>query len=153
MKLVIQRANSAYVDIDGERVADIRKGLLILFGVEKGGDEKELCEELAYKSTHLRIFKDDAGKMGGKSVKDICGEIIVVSQFTLAGNCRKGGLRPDFSDAMPPDTANDFYMYFTECCKKHLGEDRVQTGKFAADMKVGLENDGPVTIILEAHTK
>lgn len=65
MKLVIQRANSAYVDIDGERVADIRKGLLILFGVEKG-DEKELCEELAYKSTHLRIFKDDAGKMGSQ---------------------------------------------------------------------------------------
>ncbi|PLX69815.1 MAG: D-tyrosyl-tRNA(Tyr) deacylase [Denitrovibrio sp.] len=147
MKVVLQRANHAYVDIEGKRVANIGTGLLILFGVEKG-DEEKFCEDLAYKSTHLRIFEDDKGKMG-KSVKDIDGEIIIVSQFTLAGNCKKG-LRPDFSSAMQPDVANEYYKYFTKCCIDHLGEDKVQTGIFAADMKVGLENDGPVTIILEA---
>jgi D-tyrosyl-tRNA(Tyr) deacylase len=146
MKAVLQRVNSAYVDIDGKRVAEIGKGLLILFGVEKG-DEKETCKDVAYKSMNLRIFEDENGKMG-RSVKDIDGDVIVVSQFTLAGNCKKG-LRPDFTTAMQPDTANDYYEYYVECCKAEIGSDRVQTGIFAADMKVGLENDGPVTIIIE----
>jgi len=146
MKAVIQRVNSAYVDIDGSRVADIGKGLMVLFGVEKN-DEKKFCNELAYKVSNLRIFEDDNGKMG-KSVKDISGEIIVVSQFTLAGNCKKG-LRPDFTGAMQPDVANEYYEYFVDSCRKEVGESMVQTGIFAADMKVGLENDGPVTIIIE----
>jgi D-tyrosyl-tRNA(Tyr) deacylase len=146
MKAVLQRVNSAYVDIDGKRVAEIGKGLLILFGVEKG-DEKETCKDVAYKSMNLRIFEDENGKMG-RSVKDIDGDVIVVSQFTLAGNCKKG-LRPDFTTAMQPDTANDYYEYYVECCKAEIGADKVQTGIFAADMKVGLENDGPVTIIIE----
>ena len=150
MKAVIQRVNSAYVDIDGARNASIGKGLLILFGVEKG-DERKSCADMAYKAANLRIFEDDNGKMG-RSVKDIGGEIIVVSQFTIAGNCRKG-LRPDFTNAMQPDVADDYYEYFTECCRNELGADRIQTGKFAADMKVGLENDGPVTIILEITPK
>lgn len=145
MKAVIQRVNSAYVDIEGERAAETGRGLLILFGVEKG-DEKKTCADMAYKAVNLRIFEDDKGKMG-RSVKDISGEIIIVSQFTLAGNCRKG-LRPDFTGAMQPDTASEFYVYFCECCSEQLGR-KVQTGRFAADMKVGLENDGPVTIVLE----
>jgi len=146
MKVVVQRVNSAYVDINGERCAEIGRGLLVLFGVEKG-DEEKTCEELAYKTCCLRIFEDEKGKMG-KSVKDINGEIVIVSQFTLAGNCKKG-LRPDFTNAMEPETANRYYQYFTECCRKEMGTDKVQTGKFAADMNVGLENNGPVTIILE----
>lgn len=146
MKAVLQRVNHAYVDIDGKRNAEIGEGLLILFGVEKG-DEKDTCKDVAYKSMNLRIFEDDQGKMG-QSVKDIDGEIIIVSQFTLAGNCKKG-LRPDFTTAMQPDIANDYYEYFVECCKTELGADKVQTGVFAADMKVGLENNGPVTIIIE----
>lgn len=148
MKLVLQRVNSAYVDIDGERVANIGKGLLVLFGVEKG-DEEKFCKDLALKAVKLRIFIDENGKMG-KSVKDIGGEVIVVSQFTLAGNCKKG-LRPDFTNSMEPKTANRYYELFTEYCRDELGIDKVQTGKFAADMKVGLENDGPVTIILESN--
>jgi len=148
MKAVIQRVNSAYVDIEGERHADIGRGLLVLFGVEKG-DLKIYCKELAHKMTNLRIFEDERGKMG-RSVKDIGGEMMIVSQFTLAGNCRKG-LRPDFSNAMQPDTADEYYKYFTGLCREELGTERVQTGVFAADMKVGLENDGPVTIILEKN--
>jgi len=146
MKAVLQRVNNAYVDIDGERFSSIGEGLLVLFGVEKG-DEKATCKDVAYKSVNLRIFEDDNGKMG-KSVKDIDGEMIVVSQFTIAGNCKKG-LRPDFTSAMQPDIANEYYEYFVECCKNELGETKVQTGRFAADMKVGLENNGPVTIIIE----
>jgi len=146
MKAVVQRVNSSYVDVDGERIAEIGSGLLILFGVEKK-DERDTCKEVAYKACNLRIFYDDKGKMS-RSVKDIDGEIIVVSQFTLAAGCKKG-LRPEFTKAMNPDTANEYYEYFVECCKSELGDDKVKTGQFAADMKVGLENDGPVTIILE----
>lgn len=148
MKAVVQRVNSAYVDIDGARAAEIGQGLVILFGVEKG-DDRKFCSELAYKAVNLRIFEDENGKMG-RSVKDIGGEIIAVSQFTLAGSCNKG-LRPDFTKAMEPVTAKEFYEYFVECCRAELGHSRVQTGIFAADMKVGLENDGPVTIILNKN--
>jgi len=147
MKAVLQRVNNAYVRIDGETQAEIGKGLLILFGVEKG-DAEERCAELAYKAMNLRIFEDGNGKMG-RSVKDIDGGVIVVSQFTLAGNCKKG-LRPDFSTAMEPVTANQYYEKFVEECRRGYAADRIQTGIFAADMKVGLENDGPVTIILES---
>ncbi|MCD8552975.1 D-aminoacyl-tRNA deacylase [Seleniivibrio sp.] len=148
MKAVLQRVNSAYVRIDGQTQAEIDKGLLILFGVEKG-DEAEKCAELAYKSMNLRIFEDENGKMG-RSVKDIDGGVIVVSQFTLAGNCKKG-LRPDFTTAMEPVTANLYYEKFVDECRRQYAADRIQTGVFAADMKVGLENDGPVTIILESR--
>ncbi|MGE4266136.1 MAG: D-aminoacyl-tRNA deacylase [Deferribacterales bacterium] len=148
MKAVLQRVNSAYVRIDGQTQAEIDKGLLILFGVEKG-DGAESCAELAYKSMNLRIFEDENGKMG-RSVKDIDGGVIVVSQFTLAGNCKKG-LRPDFTTAMEPVAANQYYEKFVDECRKQYAADRIQTGIFAADMKVGLENDGPVTIILESR--
>ncbi|WP_303850441.1 D-aminoacyl-tRNA deacylase [Seleniivibrio woodruffii] len=147
MRAVLQRVNSAYVRIDGKIQAEIGKGLLILFGVEKT-DAEEKCAELAYKSMNLRIFEDDNGRMG-KSVKDVEGGVIVVSQFTLAGNCKKG-LRPDFTTAMEPVTANQYYEKFVSECRLNYLPERVQTGIFAADMKVGLENDGPVTIILES---
>lgn len=146
MKIVIQRVNSAYVDINGERRAETGRGLLVLFGAENG-DNENLCSELARKTVNLRIFEDDKGKMG-RSVKDIGGEMIVVSQFTIAGSCKKG-LRPDFTGAMEPGKAAIFYEDFVQHCRNELGNDRVQTGEFAAEMKVGLENDGPVTIILE----
>ncbi|PLX71050.1 MAG: D-tyrosyl-tRNA(Tyr) deacylase [Denitrovibrio sp.] len=149
MKLVVQRVNSACVKINNEKCADIDKGLLVLFGAEKG-DDRNFCQYLANKTVNLRIFEDENGKMG-KSVKDIEGEIIIVSQFTLAGNCKKG-LRPDFTGAMAPEDAKIIYEDFVEHCRSELGNKKVQTGQFAADMKVGLENDGPVTIILEKRS-
>lgn len=150
MKLVIQRVNNAYVRIDGEVYSEIDKGLLVLFGVEQG-DKKELIKDLSYKMINLRIFEDENGKMG-KSLKDVGGQVIIVSQFTLAGNCKKG-LRPDFSTAMEPVTANEFYEEFITACRSDYEENKVKTGVFGADMKVGLENDGPVTIILEKRSE
>lgn len=150
MKLVIQRVNSASVVIDNIVKASIDQGLLVLFGVEKG-DVKELCDELAYKTVNLRIFEDDKGKMG-KSLKDVSGEMMIVSQFTLAGNCKKG-LRPDFGTAMEPQTANEYYEYFIERCGMEYAADKIQTGVFGAEMKVKLENDGPVTIIIEKRSE
>ncbi len=147
MKAVLQRVNNASVRIDGKIRAEIGRGLLILLGIEKG-DAEERCAELAYKAMNLRIFEDEKGKMG-QSVKDIDGGVIVVSQFTLAGNCKKG-LRPDFTTAMEPVTANKYYEKFVEECRADYAAEKIQTGIFAADMKVSLENDGPVTIILES---
>ncbi|MGE4317957.1 MAG: D-aminoacyl-tRNA deacylase [Deferribacterales bacterium] len=146
MKAVIQRVNSSYLKIDGVMRAETGRGLVVLFGVEKG-DRSDFCAHVAHKTVNLRIFEDENGKMG-RSVKDIDGEMLIVSQFTLAGTCNKG-LRPDFTSAMEPVTAKEYYEIFISECEKLLGKDRVKTGVFAADMKVGLENDGPVTIIME----
>ena len=150
MKAVLQRVNHAYVRIDGVTHGEIKKGLMVLFGVEKT-DTEELCAELAYKTVNLRIFEDENGKMG-RSLKDINGEMLIISQFTLAGNCKKG-LRPDFTSAMAPDVAKAYYEKYIDECGKLYDAEKIKTGIFAADMKVGLENDGPVTIILEAVTK
>lgn len=149
MKAVLQRVNYSCLRIDAEVHAETERGLVVLFGVEKG-DEESFCAEIAHKTVNLRIFEDENGKMG-KSVKDIGGEMLIVSQFTLVGNCRKG-LRPDFTDAMPPTEAKKLYEVYVDECKKILGEKSVKTGVFAADMKVALENDGPVTIILEKRS-
>lgn len=146
MKAVLQRVNSSSLKIDGKIYSETGKGLVVLFGVEKD-DEESFCAEMAYKTVNLRIFEDENGKMG-QSVKDIGGELLVVSQFTLAGNCKKG-LRPDFTTAMPPEPAQELYEKYISECRKIIGADAVKTGVFGADMKVGLENDGPVTIILE----
>jgi len=150
MKAVVQRVNSACVRIDGRVHSEIGKGLLVLLGVERG-DTEDMCAEMAHKTVNLRIFEDEQGKMG-RSVKDIGGGIIIVSQFTIAGNCKKG-LRPDFMNAMNPDTANAYYEKFISLCKGLYDPSKIGTGVFAADMKVGLENDGPVTIILELTPK
>ncbi|MCD8569335.1 MAG: D-tyrosyl-tRNA(Tyr) deacylase [Geovibrio sp.] len=146
MKLCIQRVSSAFVRVEGKTAAEIGKGLLILFGAEKG-DQDEFISFLAKKACALRIFEDEKGKMS-LSVKDIGGSVIVVSQFTLAADCRKG-LRPDFGNAMEPELAEKYYEKFVALCRDELGKDNVGTGIFRAEMEVGLVNDGPVTIILE----
>ncbi len=143
MKAVIQRVKSASVTINNELYSKINQGILVLFGVEKG-DIKENADKIADKISKLRIFEDDNGKMN-KSIIDISGEVLVVSQFTLAGNCSKG-TRPSFDNAEVPDKANEMYEYFVSKLKeKGLP---VKTGVFGAMMDVELINDGPVTFIL-----
>lgn len=140
---LLQRVKRASVTIDNKLFSSINAGILVLYGVEKG-DEKEKAEKIADKIAKLRIFEDENGKMN-KSIKDISGEVLVVSQFTLAGNCAKG-TRPSFDSAETPDKANEMYEYFIQQLK-----DRglpVQTGVFGAMMEVELINDGPVTFIL-----
>jgi D-tyrosyl-tRNA(Tyr) deacylase len=144
MKAVIQRVAFASVTVEQELVARIPHGILVLLGVEKGDDETK-ADWLAEKITGLRMFSDDAGKMN-LSVGEVGGELLVVSQFTLAGNCSKGK-RPSFDTAAPPDEGKRLYDYFVGAVTK-LGLP-VQTGIFQADMKVHLVNDGPVTFILE----
>jgi D-aminoacyl-tRNA deacylase len=144
MKAVIQRVTSACVVIDGNTVAEIDRGILVLLGVEKG-DEESKAEWLAEKIAGLRIFSDDEGKMN-RSVRDVEGALLVVSQFTLAGNCDKGR-RPSFDTAAPPDEGKRLYEYFVDAVRS-LGLP-VETGIFQADMQVSLVNDGPVTFILE----
>jgi D-tyrosyl-tRNA(Tyr) deacylase len=146
MKLCIQRVSSAFVRVNGDSVAEIKDGLLILFGAEKG-DKEDYISFLAKKACALRIFEDDNGKMS-LSVKDTGGSVIVVSQFTLAADCRKG-LRPDFGNALEPELAEKYYEKFADICREELGSEKVGTGIFRAEMEVGLVNDGPVTIILE----
>lgn len=144
MKALIQRVKTASVIIDGELYSKIGKGLLILLGVEKG-DEKENADKLSQKVANLRIFEDENDKMN-LSVKDVEGEILVVSQFTLCGDCKKG-TRPSFDKAAPPDKANSLYEYFVANLK--ADGFNVPTGKFGAMMDVALVNDGPVTFMVE----
>jgi len=148
LKAVIQRVLNASVKVDGTEVSSIDKGILVLLGVEKGDAERD-ATWLAEKIANLRIFEDDAGKMN-LSVRDITGEILAVSQFTLAGNCAKGR-RPSFDSAAAPDEANRLYEFFI-VESRNMGIP-VATGVFQADMKVSLVNDGPVTFILESPKK
>ncbi len=144
MKAVVQRVKQANVKVDEKVVGSINKGLVILLGV--GNDDTiEKVDYLVKKITSLRIFTDEAGKMN-LSLKDVNGEILVVSQFTLFADCSRGN-RPSFSTAGKPELAKELYEYFIEECKK-LGI-KTETGIFAAHMQVTLTNDGPVTIILE----
>jgi len=144
MKIVLQRVTQASVVIKGERIAAISKGLLVFFGVEKHDDEEKVIF-LAEKTLNLRVFPDGKGKMN-LSCMDICGEILVVSQFTLAGDCSKGR-RPGFDNAAPPDVAQLLYQKFVQ----QISQSRLKiaTGKFGVDMQVELVNDGPVTFTLE----
>lgn len=144
MKIVIQRVTRSSVRVAGEEIAAIARGLLLLVGAEKG-DSDESVQWLAEKILNLRIFPDEAGKMN-LSCRDVAGEILVVSQFTLAGDCTRGR-RPGFGQAAPPDKAERLYrLLIQELSASKL---RVVAGKFGADMQVALENDGPVTFILE----
>ncbi len=141
---LLQRVKRASVTIDNNLYSQIDKGILVLFGVVKG-DDRTKADKIADKISKLRIFEDEDGKMN-KSVVDVSGEILVVSQFTLAGNCSKG-TRPSFDSAEQPDKANEMYEYFIQQLKnKGL---TVKTGVFAAMMDVELINDGPVTFILD----
>ena len=145
MKVLIQRVKNAGVKIDGEVVSSISKGILALVGIEKG-DAKEQVEKLAKKIVNLRIFPDNNDKMN-LSLIDIKGEMLVVSQFTLCGDCKKG-TRPSFDKSAPPDIANGLYEYFVSQIKSYGIE--TGTGQFGAMMEVSLINDGPVTFMLEA---
>ena len=145
MKAVIQRVTSAGVDVAGETVGRIGRGLLVLLGVEKGDGERD-AERLADRIVNLRVFEDDAGKMN-RALRDAGGSLLVVSQFTLAGNCSKGR-RPSFDSAAPPSEANRLYEYFVAILRE-MGV-TTETGVFQAMMAVSLVNDGPVTFILES---
>ncbi len=145
MKAVIQRVSYACVRVDGKITGEIRKGLLVLLGVAQEDEEKDL-EKLVKKVTELRIFQDGEGKTN-LSLKEIDGEILVVSQFTLLADCKKGR-RPSFIKAGNPEKAKAMYEKFSEECRKRVG--KVETGVFGADMKVDLQNDGPFTIVLDS---
>ena len=144
MKLVLQRVLRSSVAVGGEVIGEIAKGLMILFGAEKG-DGDEAVAWLADKALNLRIFADEQGKMN-RSCLDVEGGVLVVSQFTLAGDCSRGR-RPGFDNAAPPDEAERLYkMFVAKIAESGLN---TQEGKFGADMQVDIVNDGPVTFILE----
>lgn len=144
MKLVIQRCESASVSVDGKIIGQIGKGYLVLLGVGQQDTEAD-CDRLAAKMIGLRIFSDKNGKTN-LSLKDVGGSLLVISQFTLYADTRKGH-RPNFLQAKEPGEAKRLYEYFTEVCRREVPD--VQTGEFGAEMKVSLVNDGPFTIILE----
>lgn len=145
MKLVVQRVSMAKVEVDGEEIGKIDKGFLVLLGVTHE-DTQETADFLVKKLCNLRVFTDENDKMN-LSIKDIEGELLIVSQFTLYADTKKGN-RPSFVEAAKPEKAEELYEYFIEECKKNEIK-KVEHGKFGADMKVSLLNDGPVTIILE----
>lgn len=144
MKLVVQRVKQAEVKVKGNSVGKIEKGFLILLGVTHE-DAKENVDKLVKKVCGLRVFEDQNGKMN-LSIKDIGGELLIVSQFTLYADTKKGN-RPSFVKAAAPEKANELYEYFISECKKN--GIKVETGEFGAHMEVSLVNDGPVTIIIE----
>lgn len=145
MRAIIQRVKQSSVAIDNKIVAEIRKGLLVFLGVAEN-DTQEDVGYIAEKITHLRIFEDEKGKMN-RSLLEIGGEMLVVSQFTLLGNCRKGR-RPSFIDAAGPEKANELYEKFADDVKRKGVP--VKTGIFQTMMDVSLVNDGPVTLIVES---
>lgn len=149
MKTVIQRVLKANVVIEGEKVASIENGLLILLGIVNDDNEVDI-NWLSNKILNLRIFGDDNGVMN-KSVKDIDGDLIIVSQFTLHASTKKGN-RPSYIKAAKPDIAIPLYEKFIHQIESDFGK-KVQTGEFGADMKVELLNDGPVTIIIDSKNK
>ena len=144
MRAILTRVKSASVTIEGEVVGKIGQGFLILLGVGPN-DNEQTCRYLAEKALCLRVFEDENGKMN-LGLDQVGGEVLVVSQFTLYGNCRKGR-RPSFTDAAPPDLGNELYEKFLSICQE-LGYPP-QHGQFGADMQVASVNDGPVTLILD----
>ena len=145
MKFVIQRVNHASVKVDGNVVGKIDKGYMVLIGISEN-DTKEIADKMIKKMIGLRIFEDENRKTN-ISLKDVSGELLLISQFTLYADCKKGN-RPSFINAGKPDMANEMYEYIIEQCKKEISV--VEKGIFGADMKVSLENDGPFTIVLDS---
>lgn len=146
MRFVVQRVTRASVTVDNRTVGEIGKGFLVLIGV-CDSDTEETADLFVRKLLGLRIFEDAQGKTN-LSLKDVGGELLLVSQFTLYANCRKGN-RPSFTDAGKPDHAQALYEYIIEECRR--AGYHVQTGEFGAEMKVSLVNDGPFTILLDEH--
>lgn len=145
MKFVIQRVNEASVVVDGQTIGQIKKGFLVLIGVS-GDDTKEIADKMVKKLLGLRIFDDENDKIN-LSLTDVGGELLLISQFTLYANCKKG-YRPSFIEAGAPDMAEEMYEYIISKCKTEGYH--VETGSFGADMKVSLLNDGPFTIVLDS---
>lgn len=146
MKLVIQRVTHASVTVDNNVIGKIGKGYMVLIGVSDT-DTKEIADKMLDKMIKLRIFEDENGKTN-LSLADVGGELLLISQFTLYANCKKGN-RPSFIEAGSPDHANALYEYIIEKCKEHV--DVVEQGEFGAEMKVELLNDGPFTVILNSE--
>ena len=144
MKIVVQRVKNAQVEVDKKVVGKIEKGFLVLLGVTHNDTKKE-ADYLVKKLCNLRVFTDENDKMN-LSLKDVNGELLIVSQFTLYADC-SGGNRPSFIEAAKPDKANELYEYYCSECEKN--DINVEKGIFGADMKVSILNDGPVTIIIE----
>lgn len=146
MKAVVQRVLSASLKVEGELISEIDKGMVVFLGVKSGDNERDL-QKLVAKICKLRIFEDENGKMN-LSIKDINGQILLVSQFTLLANCRDGN-RPSFIMAEKPERANMLYLQAKEMFK--MKDIIVKTGVFGADMKIDVQNDGPVTIVLDSE--
>lgn len=146
MRFVIQRVKKASVCVEGHVIGEIKKGFLVLIGVS-GSDTEETADKMVRKMTGLRIFEDDAGKTN-LALADVDGSLLLVSQFTLYANCKKGN-RPSFTEAGAPQRANELYEYVVSQCRKSVAD--VQTGSFGAEMEVSLINDGPFTIILDSE--
>ncbi len=147
MKVVLQRAKYAEIKVEEKIVGKIENGLLIFLGIGKN-DNENIADKLVKKICNMRIFEDENNKMN-KSIKDINGDILLVSQFTLYANCKSGN-RPSFIDACEPKKANELYEYFKKSCKQELKKN-IESGIFGANMKVELLNDGPVTILLNSE--
>lgn len=147
MRLLIQRVLEAKVLINKQVYSQIGSGLLVLLGIHKDDDDSQI-KWLVNKLVHLRIFSDEEGKMN-RSIKEINGQILVVSQFTLYGNCLNGR-RPDFIQAAMPSIAESLYQQFVEQLRQEIG--KVQTGLFGAEMQISLTNDGPVTFLIERES-
>ena len=145
MKFLIQRVLEASVEVDKQVIGQIDKGFLVLIGISDT-DTREIADKLISKLIGLRIFADENDKTN-LSIKDVNGQLLLISQFTLYANCKKGN-RPSFIEAGKPDMANELYEYIIAKCKEEI--DIVQTGSFGADMKVSLINDGPFTIMLDS---
>ena len=147
MRFVIQRVSESEVKVDGKVLGKIGKGFMVLIGVSDS-DTKEIADKMVKKMLGLRIFEDEQGKTN-LSLEAVGGELLLISQFTLYANCKKGN-RPSFIEAGAPDMASDIYEYIIAKCKEQVNV--VERGQFGADMKVSLVNDGPFTIVLDSDT-
>ncbi|MDE6641333.1 MAG: D-tyrosyl-tRNA(Tyr) deacylase [Acetatifactor sp.] len=146
MRFLIQRVNEANVSVDENVIGRIGRGLLVFIGIS-GNDNTEIADKMVKKLLGLRIFEDENGKTN-LDLKAVDGQLLLISQFTLYADCRKGN-RPSFTDAGAPDLANELYRYIIECCRREIAV--VEEGSFGAEMKVSLINDGPFTIFLDSE--
>lgn len=145
MRFLIQRVNEASVSVEGNVIGKINRGLLVFVGIS-ADDNKEIADKMVKKLLGLRIFKDENGKIN-LDLKTVNGQLLLISQFTLYADCRKGN-RPSFTNAGTPDMANDLYRYIIDCCRRETAV--VEEGSFGAEMKVSLLNDGPFTVFLDS---